>query len=67
MSMKGEKTKQHIPAAMILEELLLRYATEMIDSENSINLAIYEFYSNPAISEDDNSVKSSMKFQNQHG
>ena len=29
----------------------------MIDYENSISLAIYEFYSNPAISKEDNSVK----------
>lgn len=29
----------------------------MIDSETSLSLAIYEFYSNPAISKEDNSVK----------
>ena len=51
------KMEQHIPAATILEELLSRYASEMIDYENSISLAIYEFYSNPAISKTDNSVK----------
>ena len=51
------KIEQHIPAATILEELLSRYASEMIDYENSMNLAIYEFYSNPAISKEDNSVK----------
>ena len=51
------KMEQHIPAAAILEELLARYAGEMIDSENSISLAIYEFYSNPAISKADNCVK----------
>lgn len=44
------KIEQHIPATTILEELLSRYASEMIDYENSISLAIYEFYSNPAIS-----------------
>lgn len=51
------KIEQRIPASTILEELLSKYATEMIDCENSISLAIYEFYSNPAISKDDNSVK----------
>lgn len=51
------KIGQHIPAAAILEELLSRYADEMMDSENSISLAVYEFYSNSAISKVDNSVK----------
>lgn len=51
------KIQQHIPATMILEELLSRYASEMIDYKNSFSLAICEFYSNPAISKEDNSVK----------
>ena len=51
------KIGQHIPAAVILEELLSGYADEMIDCENSFSLAICEFYSNPAISKEDNSVK----------
>lgn len=51
------KIEQHVPAAAILEELLSKYASEMIDYKNSISLAIYEFYSNPAISKEDNSVK----------
>ena len=51
------KIEQHIPAAIILDELLSRYANEMIDYENSFSLAICEFYSNPAISKEDNSVK----------
>lgn len=51
------KIEQHIPAATILEELLSRYASEMIDYENSFSLAVCEFYSNPAISKEDNSVK----------
>ncbi len=51
------KMEQHISAATILEELLSGYAGEMLDHENSISLAIYEFYSNPAISKEDNSVK----------
>lgn len=51
------KMKQHIPAVTILEELLSRYANEMMDSENSFSLAICEFYSNPAVSKENNSVK----------
>lgn len=51
------KIEQHIPAAAILEELLSKYESEMLDREKSISLAIYEFYSNPAISKEDNSVK----------
>lgn len=51
------KIEKRIPATTILEELLSRYAKEMIDCQNSISLAIYEFYSNPAVSKEDNSVK----------
>lgn len=51
------KIEQHIPAATILEELLSRYESEMVDYENSFSLAICEFYSNPEISKEDNSVK----------
>ncbi len=51
------KMEQHIPAADILEELLAKYESEMMDCENSISLAIYEFYSNPTIGKEDNSVK----------
>lgn len=50
------KIEQRIPAAAILEEVLSKYASEMIDYENSISLAIYEFYSNPAFSKEDNSI-----------
>lgn len=51
------KIERRIPAAVILEELLSAYAEEMMDCENSISLAIYEFYSNPMISRESNSVK----------
>lgn len=51
------KTRQHIPAIEILEEIFSKYTNEMADCENSLSLAIYEFYSNPAISKEDNSVK----------
>lgn len=52
----SDKIKQHIPAALILDELLSRYASEMCDYENSFSLAICEFFSDPAISKTDNSV-----------
>lgn len=51
------KMEQHVPAAVILEELLLGYEREMNDSENSFSLAICEYYSNPAVPRPDNSVK----------
>lgn len=51
------KTRQHIPAIEILEEIFSKYTNEMADCENSLSLAIYEFYSNPAIPKEDNSVK----------
>ncbi len=51
------KIKQHIPATTILEELLSRYTSEMIDYENSFSLAICEYYSNSTISKEDNAVK----------
>ena len=50
------KIKNHIPAIVILNELLAKYADEMVDSKNSLTLAIYEYYSNPEISKNDNSV-----------
>ncbi|MDE7445001.1 MAG: TetR/AcrR family transcriptional regulator [Lachnospiraceae bacterium] len=50
------KIKQRIPAALILDELLSRYASEMCDYKNSFSLAICEFFSDPAISKADNSV-----------
>lgn len=53
----SDKTRQHIPATTILEELFSKYINEMACYENSLSLAIYEFYSNPAIPKEDNSVK----------
>lgn len=51
------KMEQHVPAAVILEELLSRYEREMNDSGNSFSLAICEYYSSPAVSKGNNSVK----------
>ena len=51
-----EKMKQNVPAVEILDEILLSYTEEMLDSQSSLSLAIYEFYSNPEISKTENSV-----------
>lgn len=51
------RMEKHVPAVVILEELLLKYEREMNDSENSFSLAICEYYSDPAISKEDNAVK----------
>lgn len=50
------KIHKHVPAARILEDVLARYEKEMIDSENSLSVAIYEFFSNPFISKGENSI-----------
>lgn len=51
------RMEKHAPAVVILEELLSKYEREMNDSENSFSLAICEYYSDPAISKEDNAVK----------
>ena len=51
------KIEQKVPAVEILEGLLSKYEKEMNDCENSLSLAICEYYSNPAIPKEDNSVK----------
>lgn len=51
------RVEKHVPAVVILEELLSKYEREMNDSENSFSLAICEYYSDPAISKEDNAVK----------
>lgn len=56
------KINQRISAAVILEELLSKYAEEMMDSKHSLSLAIYEFYSSPAVSKEENSVKKQYAF-----
>ena len=52
----SEKIANHIPAVEILDNVLFRYSQEMLDSENSLSLAIYEFYSNPEISKTENTM-----------
>lgn len=52
----SEKIAQQIPAVKILDDVLQRYANEMLDNKNSLSLAIYEFYSNSELSKTENSV-----------
>lgn len=52
-----EKIEKRVPATVILEELLTKYEKELGDRESSFSLAICEYYSNPAVSKEDNSVK----------
>lgn len=51
-----EKMEIGISASEILHHVLNRYEEEMIDSENSLSIAIYEFYSNPQIAKSENSI-----------
>lgn len=41
----ADKMKKGVPATKILEEILERYKHEMLDIDNSLSLAIFEFYS----------------------
>lgn len=43
----SEKINHHESAVSILESVLQRYQMEMLDSGNSLSIAIYEFYSLP--------------------
>lgn len=43
----SEKINHHESAVSILESVLERYQMEMLDSGNSLSIAIYEFYSLP--------------------
>lgn len=52
----ADKIRNHVPASKILEDILNRYETEMIDSEASLSVAIYEFFSDPHRSKTDNSI-----------
>lgn len=59
-------TKQHhefqssiranIPASIILDEVLNKYEREMLDSENSLSIAICEFFSAPKTAKKENFV-----------
>jgi len=47
----ASKIENGVPAVRILEEVLERYRVEMLDSENSLSLAIYEYYSSIPMSD----------------
>lgn len=50
----SEKMEKGYSAVQILEEILERYKAEMLDSEGSLGLAIYEFYSEIQTNNKDN-------------
>ena len=49
-----EKMANDVSAVCILNELLEKYQLEMIDSENSLSIAIYEYFSSKNISDSEN-------------
>lgn len=49
-----EKMEAKIPAPQILDEILQKYRDEMIDSESSLSIAIYEYFSRKKIEGNDN-------------
>ena len=49
-----EKMEEKIPAPQILDEILQKYRDEMIDSESSLSIAIYEYFSSKKIEGNDN-------------
>lgn len=51
-----DKIQQGTPAAEILDDVLSRYESEMLDQSSSLSIAIYEFFSNPKISKSNNSI-----------
>lgn len=53
----SERIRDHVPARQILDDVLERYKNEMIDSENSLSVAIYEYFSRTEISQSSNSVR----------
>lgn len=51
-----EKIQKGVSAPEILKDTLARYEKEMADSEASLSVAIYEYFSNPQISKSCNSI-----------
>lgn len=49
-----EKMEAKIPAPQILDEILQKYRDEMIDSESSLSIAIYEYFIRKKIEGNDN-------------
>ena len=56
-SQVAEKMERDLPAALILDELLERYQSEMLDRSGSLGLAFYEYYSGMPLSEDNAMLK----------
>lgn len=54
----SEKMERDYPATKILNDILERYETEMLDSSASLSVAIYEFYS-----ENQPDIKDNMLYQ----
>ena len=52
----ADKIRLEVPAVRILDEVLERYEREMCDSEHSLSLAIYEFFSSPEAKKEGNSI-----------
>ena len=52
----SEKIAQNIPATEILDEVLEKYRTEMLDGQASLSLAIYEYFSIADASETENEL-----------
>ena len=50
------KISHQIPAVQILNEVFQRYEAEMTDSDRTLSIAIYEFFSRPGMSQGENSV-----------
>ena len=56
-SQVAEKMERDLPAALILDELLERYQSEMLNRSGSLGLAFYEYYSGMPLSEDNAMLK----------
>lgn len=49
-----EKIKNNISGIQILNQILEKYSHEMLDAKNSLNLAIYEYFSSKELNESEN-------------
>lgn len=56
-SQVAEQMERNRPAVLILDELLERYQSEMLDRSGSLGLAFYEYYSGIPLSEDNAMLK----------
>ncbi len=51
------KMERGLPVSLILDELLERYQSEMLDRSGSLGLAFYEYYSGMPLTEDNAMLK----------